>query len=73
MVVRLDFPKSDNDGYIDDVVAQRQGGVNAGFFNAAKAEWKARVQAYKDASGDLACSSPGLKSRPTRRSFRTST
>ncbi len=50
--MRLDFPKSDNDGYIDDVVAQRQGGVNAGFFNAAKAEWKARVQAYKDASGD---------------------
>ena len=30
MVVRLGTPTSDNDGYIDGVVAQRQGGVNAG-------------------------------------------
>ena len=52
MVVRLDLPDSDNDEYIDDVVAQRQGGANAVFFNAVKAGWKARVQAYKEASGD---------------------
>ena len=32
MVVRLALPDSDNDDYIDGVVAQRQGGVNAGFF-----------------------------------------
>lgn len=52
MVVRLALPESYDDGYIDDVVAQRQGGVNAAFFNDLKAGWKARVQAYKDAGGD---------------------
>ena len=52
MVVRLGTPTSDNDGYIDGVVAQRQGGVNAGFFTNLTAGWKARVQAYKDAGGD---------------------
>lgn len=51
MVVRLAPPDSDNDAYIDGVVAQRQGGVNAGFFTNLAPEWKARVQAYKDASG----------------------
>ena len=50
MVVRLGTPTSDNDGYIDGVVAQRQGGVNAGFFTNLTAGWKARVQAYKAVS-----------------------
>ena len=52
MVVRLALPDSDNDDYIDGVVAQRQGGVNAGFFTNLTPGWKARVQAYKDASGE---------------------
>lgn len=52
MVVRLALPDSDDDDYIDGVVAQRQGGVNAGFFTNLTPGWKARVQAYKDASGD---------------------
>lgn len=52
MVVKLAPPDSDTDGYIDRVVAQRQGGVNAGFFTNLAPGWKARVQTYKDASGD---------------------
>ena len=52
MVVRLTPPDSDNDGYIDGIVAQRQGGVNARFFANLRPGWKARVQAYKDAGGD---------------------
>lgn len=52
MVVQLVPPNSDNDDYIDGVVAQRQGGVNAGFFTNLTPGWKARVQAYKDARGD---------------------
>lgn len=52
MVMRLDLPESDDEKYIDDVVAQRQGGVNAEFFNAIKAGWKVRVQTYKDATGN---------------------
>ena len=52
MVVRLTPPDSDNDGYIDGIVAQRQGGVNARFFTNLRPGWKARVQAYKDAGGD---------------------
>lgn len=52
MVVRLVPPDSDNDTYIDGVVAQRQGGVNAEFFTNLTPGWKARVHAYKDAGGD---------------------
>ena len=52
MVVRLTPPDSDNDGCIDGIVAQRQGGVNARFFTNLRPGWKARVQAYKDAGGD---------------------
>lgn len=52
MVVQLVPPDSDNDDYIDKVVAQRQGGVNAAFFTDLMPGWKARVQAYKDTSGD---------------------
>ena len=52
MVVRLAPPDSDNDGYIDGIVAQRQGSVNARFFTKLTPGWKARVQAYKGAGGD---------------------
>ncbi len=31
---------------LDDVVAEKQGGADAAFFNGVAAEWKARVQAY---------------------------
>lgn len=36
---------------VDDVVAERQNGVNAGFFAGIREEWRDRVQAYIDASG----------------------
>jgi len=39
---------------IDNVVAERQNGVNAAFFNGIAVEWRARVQAYLDASGSPA-------------------
>jgi hypothetical protein len=52
MVVRLNQPDADQDTFIDEVVKERQGGVNAPFFNGIKAEWKARVQAYLATSGD---------------------
>lgn len=52
MVVRLTPPVSDTDDYIDGVVAQRQGGVNARFFATLAPGWKARVQTYKYVSGD---------------------
>jgi hypothetical protein len=54
MVVRLMQPVADQDVFIDEVVKQRQGGVNASFFNGIKAEWKVRVQAYLATSGDPA-------------------
>lgn len=52
MVVRLELPDSDNDDYIDGVVEQRQGGLNAEIFTNLTPGWKARVQAYKNTSGD---------------------
>lgn len=52
MVVRLPPPDSDNDDYIDGVVAQRQSGINAEFFTNVTPGWKARVQAYKNVNGD---------------------
>lgn len=52
MVVRLNRPDTDQDAFIDMVVEQRQGGVNAQFFTDIKADWKARVHDYLAASGD---------------------
>lgn len=36
---------------VDDVVAERQAGKNAGFFGGIAADWRARVQSYIDAAG----------------------
>jgi hypothetical protein len=52
MVMRLAPPTIDDDAFIDDVVGERQGGVNAAFFNGIRADWKARVRAYAAAGGD---------------------
>ena len=52
MVVQLTPPDSDNDDYIDKVVEQRKRGPNAEFFKNLAPGWKARVLAYKNASGD---------------------
>lgn len=39
---------------IDDVVAERQGGRNAGFFAGVAQDWRDRVQAYIDGAGSPA-------------------
>lgn len=44
--MRLPMPATCSEQLVDDVVAERQGGVNAAFFNGVAAEWRARVAAY---------------------------
>lgn len=58
MVIRLPPPAVDDDSFIDDVVAERQGGVNAMFFTGIKVGWKGRVQAYVTSGGDPAVLKP---------------
>lgn len=52
--MRLPVPAIDALQLVDDIVAERQNGVNAGFFSGIAADWRARVQAYIDASGSPA-------------------
>lgn len=52
MVMRMNLPQADQNAFIDDVVQQRQRGVNALFFSNVKADWKVRVQTYLAVSGD---------------------
>lgn len=52
MVIRLQLPDIDYDAFIDAVVAERQAGRNAGYFNGIKAEWKTRTQEYLDNKGN---------------------
>ncbi|TCA18485.1 hypothetical protein E0H68_03350 [Rhizobium leguminosarum bv. viciae] len=54
MVHVLPPPEVDSIGLINDVIAERQNGVNAVFFNGIAAEWLARVQAYLDHHGSAA-------------------
>ncbi|MBT54175.1 MAG: hypothetical protein CMF72_12365 [Mameliella sp.] len=51
MVMKLDAPAYCSLQMVDDVVAERQGGKNAGFFSGIKQDWRDRVQAYIDAAG----------------------
>ncbi|WLQ16259.1 hypothetical protein O5O45_10060 [Hahella aquimaris] len=51
MVMHLPLPDICSLQLIDDVVAERQNGKNAQFFNKIAAEWKSKVQEYIDASG----------------------
>lgn len=69
MVMRLNCPNADQDAFIDAVVDERQGGVNAPFFNGIKADWKARVQAYLAASGDPAVVQPWPAVQPHAKKF----
>jgi hypothetical protein len=39
---------------VDDLVAERQNGINADFFAGIAADWRVRVQAYADARGSPA-------------------
>lgn len=58
MVKRLNRPNADQNTFIDQVVLERQGGVNAQFFTGIQAEWKARVHLYLEAQGDPAMIQP---------------
>ncbi len=51
MVMLLDVPNACSLQMVDDVVAERQGGKNAGFFTGIAQDWRERVQAYIDAAG----------------------
>ncbi|AYG59981.1 hypothetical protein CCGE525_15045 [Rhizobium jaguaris] len=54
MVHILTPPAVDDVGLIDDVIAERQTGVNAAFFNGIAVEWRERVQSYLDGRGSPA-------------------
>lgn len=54
MVMLLDAPAACSLQMVDDVVAERQGGRNAGFFAGIAQNWRDRVQAYIDAEGSPA-------------------
>jgi hypothetical protein len=51
VVMRLPAPSTCSLQYVDDVVAERQNGKNAGFFTKISAAWRAKVQEYIDAGG----------------------
>jgi hypothetical protein len=46
MVMSLQRPATCSVEIIDEIVAQRQNGVNAAFFNGIQNEWRTRVQEY---------------------------
>jgi len=52
MVIRLKPPAIDYDGFIDTVVAERQAGRNAAYFDGIHASWKTRIQEYLDGRGN---------------------
>lgn len=54
MVMVLPHPTIDSLSLVDDVVAERQDGKNAGFFSGIREEWRNRVQAYIDSAGSPA-------------------
>ncbi|MFN3354784.1 MAG: hypothetical protein ACK418_02025 [Pseudomonas sp.] len=51
MVMRLPKPQHCSVTLVQDVVRERQGGVNALYFTGIETEWKARTQIYLDNSG----------------------
>ncbi len=52
--MRLPAPAMCSLQLVDDVVSERQAGINAGFFSGIAEEWRDRVQAYIDAKGSPA-------------------
>ncbi|WP_457662049.1 hypothetical protein [Sinorhizobium medicae] len=51
MVHVLNPPAIDSVALIDEVVAERQNGINKDFFNEMAIEWRQRVRAYLDNQG----------------------
>lgn len=56
--MRLAAPAACSLQLVDDVVAERQGGKNAGFFTGIAQEWRDRVQGYIDGAGSPALVQP---------------
>jgi hypothetical protein len=54
---------------LDDVIAERQGGRNAAFFNGIAEEWYARVQAYIKHAGSPVDVLPWGEIEPHRKTF----
>lgn len=67
MVVRLACPTTDDDSYIDSLVAQGQLDSEAAFFLTIKDEWKSRVQTYTAAHGDPCILKPWVKITPKKK------
>lgn len=51
MVMQLPLPDACSLAMVDQVVAERQGGVHALFFTGIAAQWRARIQQYLDEGG----------------------
>lgn len=52
MVKRLVLPAIDNGWLVDQLVAERQNGVNAQYFKGIQAEWRQRAKQYSAVQGD---------------------
>lgn len=52
MVMNLPPPSTCSLHLVEDIVAERQNGINATFFTSIKDEWLARVQQYLDTGGE---------------------
>lgn len=51
MVMYQPLAAIDHMQFIDELIAERQNGVNADFFTGIRPDWRARTQAYLDAAG----------------------
>src|SRR3546814_14742741 len=51
MVMDLPRPTACSLALLDAVIAERQGGANAAFFNGLASEWRERVRAYIERAG----------------------
>lgn len=69
MVTRLQSPTTDDNSFIDSLVAQNQTGDNAAFFLKIKNDWKARIQAYVATCGDPSFLKPWLEIAETKKVF----
>lgn len=67
--MRLDRPDIEDDSLIDSVVAERQNGKNAGYFNLVSEEWKARSKTYIDAAGNPEIIKPWPGIEPHKKKF----
>lgn len=69
MVMRLPRPAFCSLQMVTDVIAQRQGGGNAAFFNGIAAEWRQRVQDYDTHGGSPQYVAPWAAIQPRRNTF----